>query len=59
MKAWEFGYLGAIDIHKISKNKLLCKILDLVRTGKSEVVRKRLFCQGCIGKSMSHEDDWN
>ena len=59
MKAWEFGYLGAIDIHKISKNKLLCKILDLVRAGKSEVDRKRLFGQGCIGKSRCHENDWN
>ena len=59
MKAWEYDYLGAVDIHEISKNKFFCKILDLVRTGKSEIARKRPFCQGCVGKSRSHEDDWN
>ena len=43
MKAWESSYLGAIDIYKISKNKRLCKILDLIRTGESEIARKRFF----------------
>ena len=59
MKAWKSGCLGAIYIHEISKNKLLCKILDLIRTGESEITRERLFVQGCVGKSKSHEDDWN
>ena len=59
MKAWESDYLGAIDIHEILKNKLLCKILDLIRTGESKIARKRFFCESCVGKKRSHEYDWD
>ena len=43
MKAWKSGCLGAIYIHEISKNEFICKILDLIMTGESEIARKRFF----------------
>ena len=49
MKAWKSGCLGAIYIHEISKNKFLYKILDLIRTGESEITREGFFCQRCVG----------
>ena len=48
MKAWKSGCLGTIYIHEVSENKFLCKILDLIWTGESEIVTKRLFYQGCV-----------
>ena len=56
MKAWKSECLGEIYIHEILKNNFFCKILDLIRTGESEITRERLFVQGCVGKSKSHED---
>ena len=56
MKAWKSGCLGVIYIQEISKNKFLCKILDLIGIGESEIARKRFFCQGCVAKSRSHEE---